>query len=41
MKDSPHTAISDMTGKVASLVGVATSSVFKILREYKSTGQVQ
>jgi hypothetical protein len=41
LKDNSHTAISDTAGKVASSMGVAMSSVFKILREYKPTGQVQ
>jgi hypothetical protein len=41
LKDNPHTTISETAGKVASSMGVATISVLKILREYKSTGQVQ
>jgi hypothetical protein len=41
LKDNHHTAISDTAGKVAFLMEVKTSSMFKILTEYKSISPFQ
>jgi hypothetical protein len=38
-KGSSHKAISNIAEKVASLMVVAISSVFNIVKEYKSTSQ--
>ena len=41
LKDNPELAIKDIVSKVASSLGVTIRSVYRILKEYRSTGQLK
>jgi hypothetical protein len=41
LKDSSHTAALDIAEEVASSMRMATSNMFKTLKEFKSIGKVQ
>lgn len=41
LEDNPLMAITDIVSKVSSTLGVAKSSVYKIVKEHRSTGQVK
>ena len=41
LKDNPEIAVRDIGHKVALSMGVAVSTVFKVVKEYKSTGEVK